>query len=173
MSYLNTVRIVFADENEVYNIKVDNRDLEKLLYRLNDYGIYAEKIKPAPRRTTKLIYVYGKGYSSIREFSEITGLEPNEVYKYNSRHCADGWSKRILMEHFVSERIANRLSHLNVSQQNITDLIRIAITQKKFSYITLDNYSDDNIDVYSVSDDGSTICTIKHMKEFYYDIKNI
>jgi hypothetical protein len=38
---------------------------------------------------------------------------------------------------------------------------------------TSNSYSDDNIDIYSVSDDGSTICTIKHMKEFYYDIKNI
>jgi hypothetical protein len=168
MAYMHSVKLVFPDENEEITIKVENKYLNKAIHLLNEYGIYAERSLSRKHKTKRTFEVFGGQYTTMCEFAEMNGVDPQEIYRYNTRHL--DMTKKASLELYMTEKLQSRFKSLGIKDPLVVEKIKKAIDDGRIASITFDSYSMDFIDVFT-SDNSSTICTVKHLSDFYKEIK--
>jgi hypothetical protein len=102
------------------------------------------------------------------EFAELKGVDHQEIYRYNNRHL--DMTKKAALELYMTEKLQSRFKSLGINDPLVIEKIKKAIDDGRIASITFDSYSMDFIDVFT-SDNSSTICTVKHLSDFYKEIK--
>ena len=171
-NFTRNLRLVFADENKEFNVKCRLEDIDALTTYLIDYGIYAEEVVPKKPFYRKKYHVFGKEYTSMRDFAESNGLSDTDVYRFNNKFLGTNVLQKYKMMEYC---LANEV-YKHVKADSFVEVWAYLTEAKRagiFDSLQLDRGGRAEICAYSKNADGRVVCDIMHIKEFFSNVKNI